>query len=107
MFRSLSLLLDDPAMPVHFSHDLGRSDAVRVAKFANNRGIYSRIACQGGKQPPPHLGIGPMRSHNRPPVLLWQCSCARHRSLADVPLFVKAGGVFFIKLICCVNYLTQ
>jgi hypothetical protein len=32
------------SMPVHFSHHLGRSDAVRLAKFANNSGIYGRIA---------------------------------------------------------------
>jgi hypothetical protein len=101
MFRGLSLLLDDPTMRVHFSHDLGWSDAMRVAKFANNSGIYSRILGQGGKQPPPHIGIRLMRVHN--PVLLWQCSCARHRTLASAtPIFVDGWRSIFhqAELLC-------
>jgi hypothetical protein len=45
-FRALLLLLIDPAMRVDFVHDLGRSNAVRVAKLADDCCIDGRIAGQ-------------------------------------------------------------
>jgi hypothetical protein len=53
----------DPAVIVHLGHDLCRRDAVGVAELSQHSGINGRVAGQGGKQLPPHLGIGLIRNH--------------------------------------------
>jgi hypothetical protein len=63
------------AMSVDLVHDLGRSNAIGLAKLANDCGVDSRIAGQRGKLPPPHFGIGFIRGHCRSRVRVRIMTC--------------------------------